>query len=53
MILESNQNESIEEKKLENQIREHLKCYICLAKVKNPVMCKFCNKLSCRSCINK
>ena len=38
---------------LENQIRDHLKCYICLTKVSKPKMCKFCKKICCEKCINK
>ena len=41
------------EKELESQIRDHLKCYICLSKVNKPKMCKFCKKICCESCINK
>ena len=51
------QQQSIEEKKkqeeLENQIRDHFKCYICLSTVQNPKFCRFCKKISCEECINK
>ena len=51
---ESNQSESMKkEEELENQIRDHLKCYICLTKVMKPKMCKFCKKICCESCIDK
>ena len=46
---------SEEEKKeieAENDIRDKLKCYICLSKVNKPKMCKFCKRLSCSDCIN-
>ena len=36
---------------LEEQIRDHLKCYICLSKVTKPRMCKYCKKISCENCI--
>ena len=45
---------SEEEKKeieAENDIRDKLKCYICLSKVNKPKMCKFCKRLSCSECI--
>ena len=41
------------ELELENQIRDHLKCYICLTKVMKPKMCKYCKKICCESCIDK
>ena len=37
----------------ENQIRDYLKCNICLGKVLNPRMCKYCNKICCEECIKK
>ena len=49
------QQMSEEQKKeieVENDIRDRLKCYICLSKVKKPKMCKFCSRLSCSNCIN-
>ena len=51
---ESNQlsEEQKEEIAVENEIRDHLKCYICLSKVKKPKMCKFCKRLCCSDCIN-
>ena len=42
-----------EETLLEEQIRDHLKCYICLGKVLKPRMCKFCKKICCEECIKK
>ena len=48
------QNEQMKkELELENQIRDHLKCYICLTKVNKPKMCKFCKKICCQACIDK
>ena len=41
------------EEEVENEIRDYLKCFICLCKVKNPYMCKFCKKLCCEGCIKK
>ena len=37
----------------ENDIRNMLKCYICLSKVIKPKMCKYCKKFSCSYCISK
>lgn len=37
---------------VENEIRDKLKCYICLSKVNKPKMCKFCKRLCCSGCIN-
>ena len=51
---QSNQNDSMKKEiQLENEIRDHLKCYICLSKVSKPAMCKFCKKICCLPCINK
>ena len=51
---QSNQSESMKKEiQLENEIRDHLKCYICLSKVNKPAMCKFCKKICCLPCINK
>ena len=41
------------ENELEEQIRDHLKCYICLSKVTKPKMCKYCKRISCEKCINQ
>ena len=41
------------EKELEDEIRDKLKCYICLSKVTKPKMCKYCKRLCCEACINK
>ena len=41
------------EEELENEIRDHLKCYICLTKVMKPKMCKFCKRICCEACIDK
>ena len=38
---------------LENQIRDHLKCYICLSEIVSPKMCKFCKRICCKQCIDK
>ena len=41
------------ENELNEQIRDYLKCYICLSKVTKPKMCNFCKKICCEVCINK
>ena len=41
------------ENELQEQIRDSLKCYICLSKVTKPKMCNFCKKICCEVCINK
>ena len=41
------------EQELEEQIRDSLKCYICLSKVTKPKMCNFCKRICCEVCINK
>ena len=52
----NNTNQLSDEQKkeiaVENEIRDKLKCYICLSKVKKPKMCKFCKRLCCSDCIN-
>ena len=41
------------EKELEDQIRDSLKCYICLGKVTKPKMCNYCKRICCEACINR
>ena len=41
------------EKELEDDIRDKLKCYICLSKVIKPKMCNYCKRICCETCINK
>ena len=48
--------EKIKQKKLEDeisrdQVKDHLKCYICYNQIKKPRMCRFCNKLACEECL--
>ena len=38
---------------IEDNIRDYLKCYICLTKVIKPKMCKFCKRICCERCINR
>ena len=33
------------------QVKDHLRCYICLNNVKKPRMCKSCKKLACEQCL--
>ena len=54
----NNQNQEMfnnlkKELEIEDNIRDFLKCYICLAKVVKPKMCKYCKRMSCEKCINK
>ena len=41
------------ENQLEDEIRDHLKCYICLGKVFKPKMCRYCKKICCSACIDQ
>ena len=36
-----------------NEITDLIKCYICLDRIKNPKMCRFCHRLACSECIRK
>ena len=45
--------EQKKENQLEDEIRDHLKCYICLSKVYKPKMCRYCKKICCAKCIDK
>ena len=45
--------EQKKENQLEDEIRDHLKCYICLGKVSRPKMCKYCKKICCSACIDQ
>ena len=45
--------EKEKENQLEDEIRDHLKCYICLGKVFRPKMCKYCKKICCSACIDQ
>ena len=53
MADETNKMSEEEKKEIEaeNDIRDKLKCYICLSKVNKPKMCKYCKRLSCSDCI--
>ena len=48
-----NINSSKENGQIINEISDLIKCYICLNKIKNPKMCKFCQHLACDECIRK
>ena len=52
-IKEKELEEQKKENQLEDEIRDHLKCYICLGKVLRPKMCKYCKKISCSACIDQ
>ena len=49
----NNINPSKEITPIMNEISDLIKCYICLDKIKNPKMCKFCHRLTCDECIRK
>ena len=55
-----NQREKIEllkrKKEDENnkaEIKDNLKCYICMDKLKKPRMCKYCHRAACEECLKK
>ena len=53
-IAKKKEQENIKrEKELEDQIRDSLKCYICLGKVTKPKMCNYCKRICCEECINR
>ena len=33
------------------QVNDQIKCYICYDIIKNPRMCKYCNRLACEQCL--
>ena len=33
------------------QVNDQIKCYICFDIIKNPRMCKYCNRLACEQCL--
>ena len=44
------------QKKLEDelsrdQVKDHLKCYICYNQIKKPRICRYCNKLAYEECL--
>ena len=41
------------ENELEEQIKDHLKCYICLCNITKPKMCLYCKRICCEECINR
>ena len=48
--------EMIKKKEEENeinraQIRDNLKCYVCMDKLKNPRICKYCHRAACSNCL--
>ena len=54
-----NQTEEMKQKKKEedeinrNQIRDNIKCYVCIDKIKNPRICKYCHRPACSECLRK
>ena len=61
---DSNNNNSIENNKQElikkndqekdkiiNEVKDLVKCYICLGQIRKPKMCNFCHRLACGDCI--
>ena len=42
-----------EETKIQNDIFDLVKCYICLNNFKKPVMCKYCHRIACKECVEK
>ena len=45
-------NKNDEEKnKIINEVKDLVKCYICLEQIKKPKMCSFCHRLACGDCI--
>ena len=52
-LKEMEMEEQKKENQLEDEIRDHLKCYICLSKVYKPKMCRYCKKICCAKCIDK
>ena len=52
--LEKREKQKLEkENEIENNIRDILKCYICLSKVTKPRMCNYCKRICCEECIKK
>ena len=53
------QSEEMKQKKKEedeinrNQIRDNIKCYVCIDKIKNPRICKYCHRPACSECLRK
>ena len=37
--------------KIINEVKDLVKCYICLEQIKKPKMCSFCHRLACGDCI--
>ena len=55
-IILQNLNENLNEdlkKNLTQSIVDLLSCYICLDKVKDPLLCPKCNNFACRKCLKK
>ena len=52
---EENKNHPLseEETKIQNDIFDLVKCYICLNNFKKPVMCKYCHRIACKECVEK
>ena len=57
MKIKAMKEKEIEERRKENEleddIRDNLKCYICLGKVSSPKMCNFCKRIACSACIDR
>ena len=53
LMQEKEKEEIRKENELEDDIRDNLKCYICLGKVSKPKMCNFCKRIACSVCIDR
>jgi hypothetical protein len=42
-----------EKNKIINEVKDLVKCYICLGQIKKPKMCNFCHRLACGDCIRQ
>ena len=48
---EINKKSDEEQNKIINEVKDLVKCYICLGQIKKPKMCSFCHRLACGDCI--
>ena len=50
-ILDNDNFNDKEQKKIINEIKESVICYICLTKIKSPKICPNCHKIACEKCL--
>jgi len=49
---EEKKEEKLEKENLGSEIKDTVKCYICLDKITKPKMCPYCHRMACEKCLH-